>query len=66
MEDEDIRRLAVRLTRIYEDGAEMAAAMYAERALAQRDVAASIRWKRIIFAIQQLQKRKPPGMKAVN
>jgi hypothetical protein len=58
--------LAARLIKIFDDGAEMAAAMYADKALAKRDLPASIRWKRIVFAVQQLQHGPPPARKAVN
>ncbi len=66
MEDTDIWRLAARLIRIYEGGAEMAAAMYADKAMAKRDLPGAIRWKRIVFAVQQLENTGAVRRKVVN
>ncbi len=59
---DDIWRLAARLIRMFGDGAEMAAAMYADKALARRDLQASIKWKRAASAIQQMQRAVPRKM----
>jgi len=59
VQDDDIWRLAARLIRMFDDGADMAAAMYADKALARRDMRASIKWKRTVSAIQQMQRSKP-------
>lgn len=61
----DIWRLAARLIGMFGDGAEMAAAMYADKALARRDLAASIKWKRAALAIQQMKRAATPR-KVVN
>lgn len=66
MNDPNIWRLAARLIKTYEEGAEMAAAMYAEKALAKNDFGASAKWNRIVFAIQQLSCRAAPASKAMN
>ena len=66
MNDPDIWRLAARLIKTYEDGAEMAAALYADKALAKNDIEASAKWNRIVFAIQQLSYRAAPACKAMN
>ncbi len=60
VQHDDIWRLAARLIRMFDDGAEMAAAMYADKAVAQGDLQASIKWKRTVFAIQQMQRAAPP------
>jgi hypothetical protein len=66
MTDPDIWRLAARLIKTYEEGAEMAAAMYAEKALAKNDFRTSAKWNRIVFAIQQLSYRATPASKVMN
>ena len=66
MNDPDIWRLAARLLKTYEEGAEMAASMYADKALAKKDIEASAKWNRIVFAIQQLSYHAAPPRKAIN
>jgi hypothetical protein len=61
---DDNWRLAARLIKMFGDGAEMAAAMYADKALARRDLQASLRWKRAASAIQKMQRAAP--RKAMN
>jgi hypothetical protein len=66
MEDNDIWRLAARLIRMFDEGAEMAAAMYADRALAHGNRKAATKWNRITAAIHALDRRARPSRKAVN
>jgi hypothetical protein len=66
MDDTDIWRLAARLIEVYGDGAEMAAAMYADRALAKNDFGASVEWKRTISAIRELGDATRPAHKVMN
>jgi hypothetical protein len=51
---------------MYGDGAEMAAAMYADKALAKNDLKASVEWRHIVFAIQQIAHEPRPAREAMN
>jgi hypothetical protein len=66
MAEDNIWRLAARLIRMFDDGAQMAAALYADRALAQGDHAAARKWNRITAAIDALERRGRPPRKAAN
>jgi hypothetical protein len=66
MAEDNIWRLAARLIRMFDDGAEMAAALYADRALAQGDRAAARKWNRITAAIHALERRSRAPRKATS
>jgi hypothetical protein len=66
MEERDIWRLAARLIKMFDDGAEMASAMYADRALAQGDQERMREWNRITAAINSLQRGGSQSRKTAN
>jgi hypothetical protein len=66
MAEDNIWRLAARLIKMFDDGAEMAAAMYADKALAQGNAKAANRWNRIIAAIHALERDRRPPRRMVN
>lgn len=66
MDDHDIWRIAARLIRTFDDGAKMASAMYADKAIAHGDLQAADKWNRITAAIQALERSRPHVRNAMN
>jgi hypothetical protein len=66
MEERNIWRLAARLIKMFDEGAEMASAMYADKALARGDRERMQEWNRVTAAIGALQRGGTRSAKAAN
>lgn len=66
MDSVDIWRAAQQLIKMYGDGAELAAAQRADKAIDQGDPEGETVWKRILRAVQELRRPKPRPDEPIN
>ncbi len=64
--EQDIWRAAAQMVKLYPDGAELAAAMRADKALDMGDMFNFDLWKRVAAAARELARQKPDKGEGLN